>query len=355
MKRFMLAALLASGLGLATSTAQPGSGREDIPSDPIAPVSWHGWSNVIVLANRQVEVTILPAAGRIAGLRYGGLDNVLRFDTNLAVWAATHPATDDNWRNFGGDWLWPVCQAHWTARFGRHWPPQTFIDGQPWQARAWSSDDGSQTCLLRMDVGAPLFVTITRRIRLDPEQALLTIRQRIERAADSDVPMALWNISQIAAARRVVFPVDTDAAFPDGFRILDFGPPPAAIIDRCPGDVIALDVLAGTEHKLGSGSPRGWVAAQREGVLIVEQAESRTPGGAYPDGGCRIEVYANSGLGYTEIETLSEERVLAAGESLENTLTVSLHRAAPDLSACDLVARLRELIGETPPARPPSP
>jgi hypothetical protein len=355
MNRLTLAALLMCSLHASSSSAQSGNARDAIPSDPIAPVTRHGVTNAIVLQNRQLEVTILPSIGRIAGLRFGSLDNVLRFDADLAARTAGQPAEEDQWRNFGGDWLWPVSQAHWTAAFGRHWPPRLFIDGLPWSARAWTSDDGARTCLLRLDIGDPLFVTVSRTIRLDPEQPILTIRQRVERTAPSALPMTLWNISQVAAARKVVFPVEENSRFPGGFGILDFGPPASNIVDRCAGGLVAMDVMAGTEHKLGSDSPRGWIAAQREGVLIVERAESRAPGGDFPDGGSRIEVYANSGLGYTEIETLSEERVLAPGESLENTLTISLHRAAPDLSNCELAARIRELIGETPPARPAPP
>lgn len=353
MKHCISVALVACSLGATPVLAQPDPPREDIPTNPIHPVTSCGHTNAVVLANRQLQVTILPDAGRIAGLRFGEFDNVLRFDADLAAWAATHAPEDDAWRNYGGDWLWPVSQAHWSARFGRQWPPQSFMDGRPWKARAWSGADGSQTCLLRLDIGAPLHVAITRRIRLDPEYARVTVRQRIERTAESDVPMTLWNISQVAGASRVAFPVDAQSSVAGGYRVLDFAPPATEHVSRCAGDVIALDVLAGTEHKLGSDSPRGWIAAQRGGVLVVEQAESREPGGIFPDGGCRVEVYANSGLGYTEIETLSEERVLAPGASIENTLTISLYRAPPDLAACDLVARLRELIGEVEPVKKP--
>lgn len=336
-----------------TTSAQRPTPHDGVPTDPIPPRELLGHTNALVLKNAQLEVAIFPALGRIGRLTFGGQDNVLRFDSDLARRAAVEEPSPDSWRNFGGDWIWPVSQARWAGAFGRHWPPQPFVDGMPWQGHAWRNDDDSQTCLLRLDIGAPLFITLTRRIHLDPRQARLTITQRAERTQPSEIPITLWNITQVAHARKVVIPVEATSRFENGYRVLDFGPPPDHIVDLCDGGWLAMDVMGGTEHKLGSDSPRGWIAAQRDGVLLIERAETRFPGGEFPDGGCRVEVYANSGLGYTEIETLSEERVLAPGDALENTLTLTLHRVAPDLSNCDLAARIRELVGEVQPAPQP--
>lgn len=332
--------------------AEQGAPREGMPSQPVSPVTVHGHTNALVLRNRQLEVVVFPDAGRIGMLRFAGMDNVLRFDQALAERTAGQPAEDGNWRNLGGDWMWPVSQARWAGSFGRQWPPPLSLDGLPWRGHAWRSDDGAFHALLRLDVGAPAFLSVQRRIRLDPEAAEITIRQRIERTAVSQVPVTAWNISQIADARRVAFPVEPGAGAPEGFSILDFAPPPTGAVTRATGDVVVVDVRAGTEHKLGSASPRGWIAAQREGILLLERATSVQPGGDFPDGGCRIELYANSGLGYTEIETLSEERTLAPGQALENILVISLHRVAPDLGDAEFAARVRELLGETPPAAP---
>ncbi len=339
-------AVAAACVGAATASA------EGIPVTPIAPTTLHGHSNALVLGNRQLEVTILPSLGRIAGFRFGGLENLLRFDDSLAESSRTPPEPGE-WRNFGGDWILAVPQQHWRDLFHRHWPPPLFLDGLPWQGHAWISDDGAQHALLELEVAEPLHVRMQRAFRVDAKSASVSIRQRIERTAPSDIPMTLWNISQIPGAQRVLLPVDKDSAFPKGYSVLDFGPPAPHLLHTTGGGVLVLDVKNGTEHKLGSDSPRGWIAAQRDHVLIVEQAITRNPGGAFPDGGCRVEVYANSGLGYTEIETLSEERVLQPGEVLENTLTISFHHIEPSLDSEAVALRLRELMGEIPaPSEP---
>ena len=147
--------------------------------------------------------------------------------------------------------------------------------------------------------------------------------------------------------------MDEDSLFPEGYAVLDFGPPATNLLTRTADGVLLLDVQNGTEHKLGSDSPRGWIAAQRGHVLMVERAETRYPGGPFPDGGCRVELYANSGLGYTEIETLSEERKLLPGEALENTLTMSFHHVEAGLDDQALAQRVREATGEATIPPPP--
>ena len=59
-------------------------------------------------------------------------------------------------------------------------------------------------------------------------------------------------------------------------------------------------------------------------------------------------MFSCKALGYTEIETLSEERSLAPGESLTNTLTMELFRAPTALGGCALATWVRQLMGELP-------
>ena len=325
--------------------AQRAALPEGIPVAPIAAVERYGHTNALVIGNRLLEVTILPSLGRLAGFRFGPLNNVVRFDGPLAA-ASTAPDPNGAWRNFGGDWMFPVAQADWPSYFGQRWPPPPFMDSLPWQGHAWASDDGAQHALLQLAIGEPLNVRIQRALRVDPAAATVTIRQRMERTAPSPIAMTLWNISQVPDAQRVLIPVDEDSTFADGYSILDFGPPATHLLHRAAGGVLVLDVKNGTEHKLGSAPTRAWIAAQRDGVLMIEHAATSQPGGEFPDGGCRVELYANSGLGYTEIETLSEERALAPGETMENVLTLSFHHVPAGLDNEALAQHVRMALGE---------
>ena len=113
----------------------------------------------------------------------------------------------------------------------------------------------------------------------------------------------------------------------------------------CEGALV-LEASAPGEYKLGSDSERGWIAALRGETLIVECVENKASDVPYPDGGCRIECYINSGLGYAEIETLSPERMLQRGECLENTLTIRLFTVPEKLDAEALAREVRQRLEE---------
>ncbi|HEY8241101.1 MAG TPA: hypothetical protein VIH35_06630, partial [Kiritimatiellia bacterium] len=204
------------------------------------------------------------------------------------------------------------------------------------------------------DLDAPLHIRVRRLIRVDVERAHIDIRQRIERTAPSSIPVCLWNISQVAGAERVVIPVDAEAQPLDtrhstlgtpSYRVLAFDPPDTNMTAACEQSAV-IDVAQGTEHKIGSESPRAWIAAQKGDTLILEYAVQEDMPGDYPDGGCRVEMYANKGLGYTEIETLSTERNLEVGERLSNTLRIECYTVATNLTDCELAERVRTLRGE---------
>lgn len=330
----------------ALAHAEP-AGR--VPVEPLAMVTLMGHSNVFLLQNRVVEAAVFPSLGRIGFFNFRGEPNAFRFDGGLAEWAASNPATPGaDWRNLGGDWIWPAAQGHWSAHFGAHWPPPWIIDGPAWTARGWVNQDDAQSVLIELEIGEPLNIMVQRHITLPADAASLIIRQRIERTAPSEVPVTLWTISQITAPDRVGLAVETNSAFIHGYRVLDFEPPaPELLAQEDPG-VLIVDTRRAAEIKIGSDSPRGWIAAQRGDLLIFERAEGRANAVEFPDGGCRTELYANSGLGYAEIETLSEERVLAPGEAIENTLTISLHRIPADLTDAEFAARVRAISGDPP-------
>ncbi len=335
--------------------ALPGVAAEtsSIPMNPLAPSSLYGHTNAFLLQNRQVEFAIFPTIGRVGLMNFRGEPNLLRFDEGLAS-RATEPATEPSgeWRNFGGDWVWPVSQNRWPDHFAGYWPPPWLLDGPAWTARGWVNRDQSQTVLLEIKLGAPVNIAVQRKFTLPADATTLTIQQRIERTADSSIPVTLWNISQLKGVQRIAMAVETNSAFVDGYHVLDFSPPREEILHRETPSVLVADVTNAGEIKIGTDSPRGWIAAQRDDFAVIERAIGSPTATDFPDGGCRTEVYSNSGLGYTEVETLSEERNLAVGEAIENTLTLSLHRIAAGLDATAFATRIRELLGEQAPATP---
>ena len=314
------------------------------PVAPIPATEFRGWTNAFRLQNDRAEAVFVPAVGRL--VHFARLDGAspLRLEPALA---GKTPAAGESFFNLGGDWFWPVSQARWPALSadGKDWPPPAVLgDETPWTGTAWTDADGAPCVQFVRRYGAPLNVEATRLFRLEPTSAVLVVRQRLERTAPSEIPVVLWNVSQIAQAEHVVLPTDEDSKFRGGLKALMGRLPPRQQLARC-GAAAVYRVAPGAETKLGSDSPRGWIAAAR-GADVVFEAVANSAAGDYPDGGCVVEVYSNQGLGYSEIETLSPELNLAPGTVLENTLRIELAAAKTPLAARSFARFVRALAGE---------
>lgn len=316
------------------------------PVAPVLPTEFRGWTNAYRIQNDRAEAIFVPAVGRLVHFAPLGGESLLRLEPALQ---GKTPAANETFFNIGGDWFWPVAQACWPqlAVDGKDWPPPAVLgDGIPWTCSAWTDADGAQCVQFARHYGAPLNVEATRLFRLDPVTAVLVVRQRLERTAPSDVPVVLWNVSQIAQAEQIVLPTDEESKFRGGLKALMGRKPPRKQLVRC-GDAAVYRVASGAETKLGSDSPRGWIAAAR-GTGIVFEAVANSATGAYPDGGCVVEVYSNEGLGYSEIETLSPELALEPGTVLENVLRIQLAATDAPLAPCPLADAVRALAAPLP-------
>jgi hypothetical protein len=342
--------LISVAMGSAAE-AQLSNHPDELPVEPLQAVERFGHTNALILCNPKLDVVVLPSVGRFAIMRFADSGPVHRFDTNLL--AASSARSTEAWQNFGGDWVWPVAQKRWSEFFGSEWPPARALDGAPWDCKAWISADTSSCCTLRRRIGPPLNIDVSRMLKLDPTAARITIRQRIERYAPSDVPVSLWSISQLADAEEIVLPVD---APPEalGLTLLGFAPPPKDMVARCESSRV-VRVGLGTEHKLGSSSARTWIAGRRGRVLLLLRGAGEDPQGTFPDEGCAVEVYANKGLGYAELEILTPERLLAPGEHIENTVTIECHSLPTHVTSCSLAEIARRIVGETQLSPSPTP
>ncbi len=341
MKTFIYSLFLICGL-----LAHPGLASSAPPIAPILPKAYLGWEAAYQLKNEVAEAVLIPAIGRLVYFSTVDGQNPFRLDASLL---GQIPPAGDPFFNIGGDWLWPVSQARWPAMSegGSDWPPPPVLADLPWDCSAWMDTTGAKCARLSREYGAPLHIKVVRLFRLEPASSRLVIQQQIERTAASDIPVVLWNISQIANAEQIAMPVAEQSLFPGGLTALMGGMPGKDRLTTC-GDVKTYRVLPGSETKLGSDSDRSWIAATQNHTLIFETAQTTHTGDAYPDGGCVVELYSNEGLGYSEIETLSPEVYLQPGRVLDNTLTIQLKSldAIPD--ACELAEQVRQLAGESP-------
>ena len=315
----------------------------DTPVEPLPVTEYMGWSHAYRLANATIELIVVPDVGRIVHLSQPGGLNLLTLQEAHHGFVPRLEGEPD-WKKLGGEWLWPAAQSRWVDIQGRDWPPPPVLGDRPWQASAWIGADGAARCRMTQSYAEPLEAQVSRTLALDPERARVTIDQRLSRTADSSVPAALWQLLQVAAPSRVYLPVDADSTFENGIRSF-FDPPAPEIMERHQ-DVLVLDTDAPGEFKLGSDSPRAWIAARTGRLLILLRAEAEDTAPPYPDGGCTLQVYSNRGLGYAEIETLGVERLLAVDASIENRLTIELLPLAEGATDAEVVALLKGHVGE---------
>lgn len=343
MIRIAKCAALLAAMTLAGCTSPLSSTGPSMSPNFIAAGDCDGWPNAYELQNKNMRVVIAPDVGRIAVIDPYERGNVLRGDAELARRSAKTGIMPP-FLNVGGDWLWPAAQPAWTNIAGSNWPPPPVLANRPWTGSAWKGDDGTQYCLLAREFGAPLNLEVTRLIELDPELARLTIRQRSIRKMPSNIPVTLWSISQIQEAEQVFLPIGPYSVFTNGLACLMFGTPPESHLTYCEG-IAVYDCTQGGQYKLGSDSARAWIAARKGDILVLERSEDN-PEGVYPDGGCALEMYSNSGFGYTEIETLSPEIPLDRDSSLANKLVIECHVFPTNLAPCEAADRVSELAGE---------
>jgi len=319
-----------------TTTAPP-------PVAPILPSEFLGWTHTFRLQNNRAQAVLVPAIGRL--VHFAPIDGQSPFRLEASMQGQTPPA-GEAFFNIGGDWLWPVSQARWAsfAETGKDWPPPALLADLPWECSAWTDADGAQCALLSRDYGTPLNIQVSRLFRLEPDSATLVVQQRIERTAKSEIPVVLWNISQIAQAEQIVLPVEKDSSFRGGLKALMGKKPSSKQLVPCKAAAV-YRVSEGAETKLGSDSLRGWIAAAK-GTNVIFESVVNSATGNYPDGGCVVEVYSNHGLGYSEIETLSPEVNLAPGTVLENTLRIEIATTEKPMTGCPLSGFIRTLAGE---------
>lgn len=272
------------------------------------------WESVLVLSNEHLTVKAVPEIGRIIHLSRTGGPNLLRQDPDL-IGITEAPEGRWAWNNHGGDWLWPVAQDGW-EQLGveRRWPPPALFEYAPWTGEILEDN----RLRLQLSVGEPLNIEITRTLSFDPGQPdVLVIEQSILRTAPSDIPVCLWQISQMAEASRVVMQIPENTRHPQGVHFIQ-GPDleDGALLRK--GGTLHVQTQKAKGAKLGTDGTR-ISGTSPAGRLHIEVINGEEPGDL-PDGGCAVALAVGRHGDYTELETMSVEKNLRVGENLSNTL-----------------------------------
>lgn len=321
------------------SSAQTPDPAQAAPVAPLQSAPFGGWTNCITLENDRIQAVIAPEAGRLIHLSLLHQANLLRQDSALA---GQINEGEGDWINHGGDWFWPSAQTNWPALSGHIWPPVRLIDGRPWEGRGWRSADGSQHVLISQDYPAPLAVQVSREFSLHPTGSCLRVTQTARAYGDSEIPVTLWNITQVAQTRAAFLPYDSERKN-EGIVPLMFGDPEPDAVQWCHGMLIYTPE-PDTQRKLGSQARSAWIAALRGDTLLLESASQSPEGAVHPDGDLTVEMFSLPGMDYVEIETLSEERLLKEGDVLQNELRYCILKRPDAQTLCDWAQALTNAV-----------
>ena len=283
-------------------------------------ISYHGWSDCFLIANRKVEAVVVPAIGRVMQLRLTG-EAEGAFWENRALDGQLHGAATNDWINFGGDKCWPAPQALWIEHQGRDWPPPEAFGDQ--NATAVESECG---VVVKSPVDSGFGIQVVRHVQLDAVQPIMRIATQYRKLAGGTVRVGIWTITQMKEPERVCILLPATSKFAAGYLRLMPAEPADLKID---GHLLSLRRHPRLHVKVGAdGSSMAWL-----GPNCVVRIDTQIRPGEYPDGGCVTEVYTCPGpLPYVELETMGPLTAMNPGDTIEQITVYTLTpRSTTDL------------------------
>ena len=242
-----LAAVFLAGCACCTPSAKAVPG-EPTPSGFLYRTNYHGWADSIWVSNGKVEAIIVPSIGRVMQFRFAGEeDGPFWENPDLAGLAPAEPdeQADREWRDYGGDRVWPSPQADWRAVMATNWPPPAAFDGSPVEARI----DGWVVTLVYPN--DPNFgVRVTRRIELAADAPSMEILTHYEKTDRNTLDLGVWALTQLKEPLALHARLPILSNFPQGFQPMSGRLPPSQVLsirDR----LLSLGRDPENSHRLG--------------------------------------------------------------------------------------------------------
>ena len=303
-------------VGEITGAASPGvppridSNSSNLPrastANTVRHISYHGWTNALLIANGRVEAVVVPEVGRVMQFRFAGEEDGPFWNNRALDGKAPDPGSAE-WGNFGGDKTWPSPQSDWPKNTGRAWPPPRAFDSMPVEARI----DGN-TVVLTSAVDPHYGIQTTRRIELEAKQAALRITTTYEKKTGDPIKAGVWIITQLNSPDRVLIPVPNPSRNARGY-VEQSKDLPSDL--RVEAGWLSLTRDSKKATKIGTDARTLiWVGARQSLRIDI----TREKNGEYPDNGSSAEVYTNPDpLTYVELEMLGPLATMKVGTRLE--------------------------------------
>jgi hypothetical protein len=275
---------------------------------------YHGWKDSLTISNGKVEAIIVPGIGRVMQFHFVGEGDVFWQDRSMD--GKSPDPSAKKWGNFGGDKSWPAPQADWKKLVGRGWPPPATFDAVPFDAVV----EGT-TVELVSPVDAFYGIRLRRRVKLDPQQPVMSITTTYEKLRGSPIKVGIGVITQLRDPQRAFMVLPKKSRFPKGYVLLQFGLPQDLVVKD---GLVSLNRSHSTESQIGTdASTLLWMDDKY--VLRIESM--RVEGAEYSDQGSSAEIYTNyDPFAYVELETFGPLIPMKVGDKIERTNLYTLLR-----------------------------
>jgi hypothetical protein len=275
--------------------------------------------------------SVVPAAnGSVFSFQFG--DTQFAVDANqggrIVTFALsgrnilTGPAVDP--ANFGST-FWSSPQSDW------NWPPPPEIDSAPYA----SSLDGA-VLSLSSATAASLGLAVQKKFSADGETGVVTVAYTLANRGSKTRQVAPWEITRVAAGGLTFFPMGQGGPRKGPQDLLN-----TTIVNGVAW--FAYDAAAITaDKKLFADGREGWIAHVDGDLLLVKSFADTPPSQAAP-GEAEIELYANAGHTYVEVENQGAYVNLAPGATTTWTVRWMLRKL--DLAATPAAVGSAKLVG----------
>jgi hypothetical protein len=312
------------------------------PGVEVRLINYKGWEQAVELQNDTVRVVVVPSIGRI--MHYSFLDGENLLYTNPEMYGQQLVPGEVFMKDgkaanvmFGGDRLVTLPEHLLDRVLSNRINTDPWIDGRAWEMKL--INDG--VCI-ESPVSQLFGVQLTRWIRLEPQGTKVRIDQRMiriqlpETAGVEQIPLTIWNLTQIPPPEQTWQPLATNSSLENGIYVPPFSKKSVLGNYVIQDGMIQLTPNKQRSQKIGTDS-RGWVAGLIGKTLMIERFDF-IEGATYPDWGTSTAVYTNPML--AELECLSPQKVLAIGDSIEHTIWWELHAAEDEQAAVTILKNL---------------
>jgi hypothetical protein len=332
--------LMATAL-LGALTALPVAAQQQATT--LTKTTWEG-RTAYRLSDGKTEAVIVPElSSRVIAFGFVGGPNVL---WNAAKGREWKPG---EWKNWGGEKVWPSPQSAWPVYFAPPWPPHTTYDGDGHKAEVVSGNRLRTTGPVMQGWG----VRAVREFGFDPATGDFVITTTFRKESGEPRQIAVWNVTQVPQPDAVFLQVNPDSTYKTGYHW--FGgttPKEAQTTAPAPGEPLLYRPTPTGGYKLGLDAPVITAVAVKGDLAFVLHADKKKDE-AYPEGadgsGFPVTVWNNGSdvpdERYNEIEIQSPLTIMKKGDTLMNVVHWSLHRLpGSDVNAPDVKSAVADLL-----------